>query len=171
MDQNDKMISYKTIKNDRQWRATTGLTEVKFHRLCRAFRDSYESVNEVSLAEGAARLDVSLILPTYEDCLFLVLFQLKNGLGYDNLGFLIGTDGNTAQLNFEKYHHILEKALGSLGAMPKRGFTSVAEFESYLEGEKDLILDGSEQATQRPKGYEKQKEKYSGKKKHIPIKN
>ena len=69
------MISYKTIKNDRQWRATTGLTELKFHRLCRAFQESYEAHHEVPLAEGATRLGVSLILPTYEDCLFLVLFR------------------------------------------------------------------------------------------------
>lgn len=94
-----------------------------------------------------------------------MLFQLKNGLSYDNLGFLIGADGNTAQINFEKYQEILEKALISLNALPKRGFTDVSEFETYLKDEEFLIVDGSEQATNRPKGYEKQKEKYSGKKK------
>ena len=103
-------------------------------------------------------------MPTYADCLFFVLFQLKNGLFYDSLGLLIGTDGSNAQRNFEKYLSVLENTLLRLGAMPKRGFSDIAEFENYFADNRQIILDASEQATQRPQDKEAQKEAYSGKK-------
>lgn len=48
--------------------------------------------------------------------------------------------------------------------MPKRSFESVAEFEEHVVGVNELIFDGTENLTFRPKGKEKQREKYSGKK-------
>ncbi len=49
--------------------------------------------------------------------------------------------------------------------MPRRNFKDAAEFKAYLQEEKEIIVDVSEQATQRPKNQEAQKEQYSGKKK------
>lgn len=48
--------------------------------------------------------------------------------------------------------------------MPKRSFESVAEFEEHVAGVNELIFDGTENLTFRPKDKEKQREKYSGKK-------
>ncbi|MFK7907870.1 MAG: transposase family protein [Chitinophagales bacterium] len=48
--------------------------------------------------------------------------------------------------------------------MPKRSFESVEEFEAHLTGAAEIIFDGTENAKERPKGYEKQKDSYSGKK-------
>ena len=49
--------------------------------------------------------------------------------------------------------------------MPKRSFENVEEFESHIKSAKEIIFDGTENLTERPQGYENQKEKYSGKKK------
>ena len=49
--------------------------------------------------------------------------------------------------------------------MPKREFKDVEDFENHVKEAKELIFDGTENLTERPKGYDKQKEKYSGKKK------
>ena len=165
------MLDYKNNKSERQWKATTGLSSEKFHRLCQVFIKSFEKENGQSLSEIEDNLKSNFLLKTYEDCLFYVLFQMKNGLSYDSLGLLIGTDHGNAQRNYQKYLTILELALIELGAMPKREFKDIAEFEAYLEGEEEIILDATEHATQRPKGNEAQKGAYSGKKNAILTKN
>ena len=99
------------------------------------------------------------------------LFQLKNALSYDSLGLLIGTDSGNAQRNFEKYLSILEIGLSQLGMIPKREFKNIDEFETYFKEHKDIILDATEHQTQRPKGYNAQKEVYSGKKRPTQTKS
>ena len=165
------MLDYKNNKSDRQWRATTGLSSVKFHALCKAFSACFEKINEQSLSEIETNLKGNFLLKTYEDCLFFILFQMKNALTYDSLGFLINTDSVNAQRNYERYLNILELTLTELGAMPKRDFKDIAEFEAYLEGEEEVILDVTEHATQRPHGKEAQKAVYSGKKNSIRTKS
>ena len=80
------MLSYKNIKNDRQWKYSTGLSEIKFNLLCKSFSSAYEELNEISITEVSKNLKIDFLLPTYEDCLFFILFQMKNSLSYDNLG-------------------------------------------------------------------------------------
>ena len=48
--------------------------------------------------------------------------------------------------------------------MPKRSFKDVEEFEAHVCDAEELIFDGTENLTERPKDYDEQKEKYSGKK-------
>ena len=131
----------------------------------------YELKNGISLSEGASNLKLNLLLPTYEDCLFFVLFQLKNSLNYDSLGLLIHMDASNARTNFEKYLSILSDILTEIGVMPKRSFTDVEEFESYFSTLESLLIDASEQSINRPKGNDNQKGMYSAKKRNIHIKN
>jgi hypothetical protein len=165
------MLNYQSIRNERQWKSSTGLSEKQFHQLSEHFGETYEFFHGVSLSLKAARLDTDLLLKSYADCLFFVLFQLKNGLCYDNLGLLIGSDGSNAQRNFEFYVNILSLTLERQNVMPARNFTNLAEFKERIGSETEIIIDGVEHATQRPKGYERQKEQYSGKKSDIPTKN
>jgi hypothetical protein len=165
------MINYKEIKSDRQWRATTGLTEEKFHKLAAHFKVAYETKNEISLAEAQVNLNKKFILGTYEDCLFYVLFQLKNGLSYDSLGFLIGTEAKVARDNFERYVVLLLAVFEGLSLVPKRSFESLEEFESYFSKVETLLIDASEQSIYRPCKEEEQQEAYSAKKRNIHIKS
>lgn len=165
------MISYQHVCNTRQWRATTGLTQDQFTLLTTHFEETYRFLYGQTINELAQAIDIEFKLPTYADCVFFVLFQLKNGLSYDALGLLIQTDASNAQRNFDKYLHLLELTLERQGVMPRRNFDSPAEFESFLREDKDIILDGSEQPTQRPANDEAQKQAYSGKKNAIPIKS
>ncbi len=48
--------------------------------------------------------------------------------------------------------------------MPRRSFENVEEFESHMGKETEILLDGTENPVERPKGYDNQKVKYSGKK-------
>jgi hypothetical protein len=165
------MLSYKNIKNTRQWKATTGLSELAFFKLRDHFAHTYESKYGVSIESLGNNIGKELLLSTYEDCLFFVLFQLKNGLTYDSLGLLIETDDSNAKRSFERYLSILEQTLLTLGMMPKRSFEDVVQFEKYLQDESELIIDASEQATHRLQDYEAQKKRYSGKKNAIRTKN
>lgn len=165
------MLSYQHICNERQWRASTGLTQKQFQLLTTHFEETYLFLNGLSINQIDANLKNDRILTTYADCLFFVLFQLKNALTYDSLGLLIQTDASNAQRIFEKYLHLLELTLERKHTMPKRNFASVAEFEAYLKDDKDIILDASEQPIQRPSNAHAQKAAYSGKKNDILVKN
>lgn len=165
------MLSYQQIRDDRQWKSSTGMSEKQFHQLAELFGQTYEFFEGVNLEETSQRLDTTLLLPTYRDCLFFVLFQLKNGLNYDSLGLLIGSDGSNARRNFEKYLTVLERTLERKGVMPRRNFKTLAEFKEYLGENREIIVDASEQATQRPKKSEDQKDFYSGKKSAIRTKS
>lgn len=158
------MLDYRAIKTERQWKSSTGLSNRQFVVLTQLFKETYEFFEGVTLEEAAKALDIQLLLPTYEDCLFFVLFQLKNGLCYDNLGLVFNMDSGNAQRNFERHLLTLERALERKGCLPKRNFKTPEEFKAFLKGEKEIVLDASEQATQRPKGYQAQKDQYSGKK-------
>lgn len=163
------MVSYTKIGSERQWKSSTGLSQDQFEKLLGYFKQTYEFFQGVSLEESAQRREVDLLLPTYADCLFFVLFQLKNGLCYDNLGLLIGTDGSNAQRNFEKYLQIIAYTLDRQGIMPNRNFATIEDFKACLQDEKEVIIDASEQPTVRPKDQQQQKEQYSGKKRDIRI--
>ena len=159
------MYNRKNIKNERQWRALIGLPSQKFDQLTRMFQLAYEKKEGTSIAQAAINLKKTFILSTYEECLFFVLYQLKNANTYDVLGFHIGSEAGTAHRLFEKYSQILELALFELDEMPKRNFENIKDFETLLKKEAEIIIDVTEIPIQRNQAYEKQKENFSGKKK------
>ena len=68
--------SYKDIRNERQWKAMTGLTQAEFASLSTAFGTAYEKVNGVTLQQGLANLSKEVVLSSYEDCLYFTPPQL-----------------------------------------------------------------------------------------------
>ena len=76
-------VNYKEVRNTRQWKATTGLSQAEFNSLTLSFGQAYERVHEISLAQGAQNLKQEVALSSYADCLYFVLFQLKTGLTQD----------------------------------------------------------------------------------------
>jgi|ERR1044071_2313594 hypothetical protein len=158
-------LSYKNVRNERQWKATTGLSQSNFMALCAAFKKAYGLLHEISLEYGTEEQKQDIALKTYKDALYFVLFQLKNGLTWDCLGVLFSMDGSNACRNFQKYLEVLEVTLHQEGALPKRTFKSVEEFKKYLKKEEEVIADVTEYRVERPADKEKQKDHYSGKKK------
>jgi hypothetical protein len=159
--------SYKDIRNERQWKAMTGLSQQEFTSLSSAFGIAYEQINGIALQQGAANLVKEVVLSSYADCLFFTLFELKTAQSFDCLGVLFNMDGSSAQRNFVKYLQVLELALRQQGALPRRSFSSLSDFKKYVQGEEELIVDATEMRTQRPAVKQQQQQRYSGKKKHI----
>ena len=102
---------------------------------------------------------------SYEDLLFFLLFSLKSGLTYDALGAVFNCDGSTAKVNQTLALPVLQAALSQMGVMPRREFSTVADFEAYFAKHDTLILDGTEQQIQRSKDNKLQQAHFSGKKK------
>src|SRR3954471_18383409 len=142
--------SYKDIRNERQWKAMTGLSQQEFTSLSSAFGTAYEQINGIALQQSAANLGREVVLSSYEECLFFTLFQLKTAQSFDCLGVLFNMDGSSAQRNFVKHLHILELALQQQGALPRRCFSSLNDFKKYLQNEEELTIDATEIRTERP---------------------
>jgi hypothetical protein len=133
--------SYKEIRNERQWKAMTGLSEQEFISLSTAFGIAYEKINDVTLQQGIINLSKEVVLSSYEDCLYFTLFELKTAQSFDCLGVLFNMDGATANRNFIKYVQVVGLALQQQGALPRRSFASLNDFKKYLQAEEELIVD------------------------------
>lgn len=159
------MFNQENIKNERQWSAVVGMSSKKFDQLTEMFELAYETLEGVSISDAANNLKKTFILSTYAQCLFFVLYQLKNTNTYDVLGFHIGSDASTAHRLFDKYLKVLEHALFKNGQMPKRNFDNLEEFKILLNNQAEIILDVTEIPIQRHHHNQTQKEDFSGKKK------
>ena len=159
--------SYKEIRNERQWKAMTGLSQQEFACLSSAFGMAYEQINGIVLQQGAANLGKEVILSSYADCLFFTLFELKTAQSFDCLGVLFNMDGSSAHRNFVKYLQVVELALQQQSALPRRSFPGLSDFKKYVQGEEELMVDATEMRTERPEAPPQQQQRYSGKKKRI----
>jgi len=55
-------VNYKEVRNDRQWKSTTGLSQAEFNSLTLAFGQAYERLHQISLEQGAQQLKQELAL-------------------------------------------------------------------------------------------------------------
>ena len=68
-------FGYTGICNERQWKATTGLSQEKFLELSKALGRANESVFGCSIEERQANSSREANFRSYEDLLFFVLFR------------------------------------------------------------------------------------------------
>ena len=160
-------ISYQHIRDDRQWRAATGLNKNQFYDLVESFKITYEDFLGQSIETSQTNSTNSPKLNTYEDFLFFILYSIKSGLTYDLLGLSFDMDRAGVFRHQTFGLRILEMSLQRLGHMPKRFYESLEDFKAHTSKQEQIILDASEQRRQRPQDQEDQKEDYSGKKKGI----
>jgi hypothetical protein len=164
--------SYLNLRNPRQWKSVTGLSEAEFHQLVACFKIKYEEKYGIPLSQKIKYVPRNqAVFKTYEDLAFFGFFQLKNSLTYDSLGFVFQTDGSNAQRTFNNFINLMEPVLQELGHLPKRTLESVEEFETLLGSEEDICIDGTEIPIQRPENEQINKMAFSGKKKGHRIKN
>lgn len=160
-------ISVSALTTERKWRSATGLTSPKFAQLLIHFKRSYQLLFGADMTTRGLFTPYQVAIQTEEELLFFTLFSFKAGLTYDLLGLVCGMDGSNAKRNQELGIQVLLETLTAAGYAPKREFANVAEFEAYFSAHETLLIDGTEQRTQRPSEKEAQKAQYSGKKKRI----
>lgn len=160
-------ISYKDIRNERQWRASTGLTENQFSKLSKLFGKTYEDFHGNTLLEQNQFRGDDILFETYKDLLFFILYSLKSDSTYDILALCFNIARSTAFEQQAANVRILNMTLQQNGDLPRRKFEDFADIQSYLDKYDELLIDATEQRRQRPVNQEVQKKNYSGKKKPI----
>ena len=110
-------IHYTTIRSKREWKSTIGLSEEEFTNLSELYGSEYEKYHGHTIDVPDTS---NITFKTYKESLFFVLFQLKQGLNYDTLGFIFGTDGSNAHRHFSNFIKLLVITLGIHDFIPKR---------------------------------------------------
>lgn len=161
-------LSYRDIRDERTWRATTGLSSAKFRELVEHFKRVYEDFLGESIEQRHQNAKDEATFGTYADLLFFLLYSIKTGSTYDVIAFNFGMDRANAFRNQAFGMSILRMTLAETGDLPKRVYESVKEFQRDMEDQESLLLDATEQRRQRPGNEQDQREDYSGKKKPTP---
>jgi hypothetical protein len=160
------------IRDDRQLKALTGLSQDQFDHLLPVFSESYRGTQqhtyEAGVASGTRRRrpggGSKGKLPTIEDKLQFVLYYYKTYPTFDVLGTQFMMARSKAHENLHKLSPILYKTLVHLDLMPYREFTTPEELKAALRGRDRLLIDATERAYHRSQDAAKQREHYSGKK-------
>ncbi|MEL6929216.1 MAG: hypothetical protein AAFO95_11320 [Cyanobacteria bacterium J06600_6] len=160
-------INYKDIRSQRQWKASTGLSQIQFEQLVSLFSETYKEIFDERFDERDENSTNQSAFKTYEDLLFYGLYSFKSGLSFDLLALSFGISSSTAYQYQSLVIRVLESTLLKAGHLPARAFNSEDEFKAYLKEETSILIDVTEQRIQRSANQADQKSDYSGKKKPI----
>ena len=165
------------IRNERQFKALTGLPRNIFNTLLQEFEKSLKDValhrdrkrkKPRQRKSGGGRKGV---LSTPEQKLFFILFYLKIYPTCDGLGTLFDLSPPKAEENVNKLLPVLKEAEQQLRVLPHRHFKPTAPSEQASENNQKIIIDATERPRCRPHHARQQKNYYSGKNHRHPLKN
>ncbi len=172
------MSQYDEIKEKpREFLAATGITDKEFQVLLPTFEKSYElslsrkpkkTAKKKQRARGGGRKSK---LATSSDKLFFILVYQKTFQLQVMHGLQFGISQGRVNYWVHRLLPVLQKSLAEMGMKPERDGSQVADLIEASEGGANLSVDASERRIQRPVNKDKQKEKYSGKKKTHTDKN
>lgn len=169
--------SIEDIRNDRQFKALTGMSRPEFTQFLPTFAHAFEELRQEAYeAQRATRQrkpggGPKGKLATMSQKLFFLLYYWKVYPCYDVLGFQFDMDGSKACTNVHALWPILKRALTNSGVLPKREFASVEELREAFAEISELFIDATERPHTRPQDAEEQRKKFSGKKKRHTVKN
>lgn len=161
----------RALKEDRKLSAITGYNRKAFKKLLIKFAPLSARVKYKRNRKRKAGGGRKHTLKMSEEKLFYMLFYMKCYPTFDLAGLIFDVDKSQAKRWVDELRKKLEKALGKALVLPVRKIRSVKEFLEKFPEIKELIVDGTERPVQRPKDKQKQKERYSGKKKRHTQKN
>ena len=160
------------IRDDRQMKALTGLSQDQFDRLLPFFSALYETTQQKTYAKGVASGTRRRKpgggskgkLPTMAEKLQFVLYYYKTYPTFDVLGTQFAMARSKAHENLHKLSPILYDTLVHLDLMPYRELSTPEELKAALHGDDRLLIDATERAYHRSQDDATQREHYSGKK-------
>ena len=163
------------IRDDRQMKALTGLSQDQFDHLLPVFSDIYRATQQHTYEEGIASGTRRRHpgggskgkLPTMADKLQFVLSYYKTYPTFDVLGTQCAMARSKAHENLHKLSPMLYDTLVHLELMPYRELATPEELKAALQGVDRLLIDATERAYHRLQDETKQREHYSGKKTRI----
>jgi len=161
----------RALQDDRLLKAVIGMGREEFLELLEKFSPIATRVPYKRNRKRKAGAGRKHTLETTEQKLFYILFYMKCYPTFDLAGYFFDTDKSQAKRWVDDMRAKLEKALGKALALPARKIRGLKEFLERFPEVKELIVDGTERPVQRPKNKQKQKERYSGKKRKHTQKN
>lgn len=172
------MLSYLELKEKpREFLVATGLRLEEFECLLPAFEKCYQASlpckpkpTKKKKQRNAGGGRKSNLVSLSDKLLFILVYQKTFQLQTMH-GLQFGLSQGRANYWIHRLLPVLQKALRDLGMKPARAGKQVATLIEAGEGGANLSLDASERELQRPVNIEKQKRKYSGKKKTHTDKN
>jgi hypothetical protein len=165
------MDTTKILSNHRLTMAVLGISKKSFEELLVIFTqtliDSQNSKKRKRSIGGGRKGNIK----SPEQKLFFILFYLKNYPTFDVCAYIFASSKTRTNGWFLKILPILEKTLGRKMVLPQRRINSIEEFYRIFPGIEEVMIDGVERPTQRPKKPKGQTKHYSGKKKRHTRKN
>src|SRR6266699_4062142 len=160
------------IRDERQMKALTGLSQAQFAHLLPVFSDIYQTTQQQTYKKGVESGTRTRTpgggskgkLPTMAAKRLFVLYYYKTYPTFDVLGTQFDMVRSKAHENLHKLSPILYDTLVHLEMMPYREFSTPDDFKAVLQGIDQLIIDATERAYRRSQDEAKQREHYSGKK-------
>lgn len=172
------MLQYFELKKKpKEFLAATGLTDEEFQALLTTFERCYQKSlppkpkptrKKKRRAEGGGRRGRLSLLS--DKLLFILVYQKTCPLQSMH-GLQFGLSQTQVNYWVHRLLPVVQKSLAEMGMKPERDGGKVARLIEAGEGGANLSLDATERRLQRPVDAEKQKEKYSGKKKAHTDKN
>jgi hypothetical protein len=169
--------SIEDIRNDRQFKALTGMARSEFEEFLPTFAEAYAELRQETYEVQQATRQRQPgggpkgKLVTMSQKLLFILYYWKVYPGYDVLGFQFGMDGSKACTNVHALWPVLKRALAKNDVLPHREFGSVEELREAFADIAELFIDATERPHVRPQDDEEQRKKFSGKKKRHTVKN
>ena len=163
------------IRDDRQMKALTGLSQDQFDHLLPVFSDIYRATQQHTYEEGIASGTRRRHpgggskgkLPTMADKLQFVLSYYKTYPTFDVLGTQCAMARSKAHENLHKLSPMLYDTLVHLELMPYRELATPEALKAALQGVDRLRIEATERAYHRSQDDAKQREHDSGKKNGI----
>jgi DDE superfamily endonuclease len=160
------------IRDNRQRKALTGLSQAQFDHLLPFFSDIYEATQQKTYEAGVEAGTRKRKpgggskgkLPTMADKLQFVLYYYKTYPTFDVLGTHFAMARSKAHENLHKLSPVLYDTLVHLDLMPYRELSTPEELKAALHGDDRLLIDATERAYHRSQDDATQREHYSGKK-------
>jgi hypothetical protein len=172
------MLQYLELKEKpREFLAATGITDEEFQAILPTFEKCYQlsippkpkpTRQKKQRAGGGGRKSK---LATLSDKLLFILIYQKTFQLQTMHGLQFGLSQGRVNYWVHRLLPVLQQSLSDLGMKPERDGKQVAALTEAGEGGANLSLDATERRLQRPVNEEKQREKYSGKKKAHTDKN
>jgi len=160
------------IRDERQMKALTGLSQAQFDSLLPVFSDIYRATQQHMYEEGVQSGTRKRRpgggskgkLPTMVEKLQFVLYYYQPYPPFDVLGTQCAMVRSRAHENLHKLSPILYDTLVHLELMPYRELATPEALKAALQGVDRLLIDATERAYHRSQDEAKQREHYSGKK-------
>ena len=149
---------YTNLRTERQYWASTGLSEETFNQLFEQFKQFYVP------KKGNSASPYEPLFQDAREALFFILFYYKTYPTLQILGLPFGCSDKSAFEYLEYIKPALKKALEADKRLAVEVFGSQAAFDKAFERVQDIMIDGFEMPVERDKDKQLQAEDCSGKK-------